>query len=133
MRIGNCKSCDKKKVYLEKDKKCLQCLKKEGDEESVVIIRLDVCDMEYSRAKELIEYAKSQRGFVRLEHDIDKNLGSQFICDLDVHGDCLCFYDGPLHGKEYHYESYDGRSDDRKVVNALVDAYSDILESQLGD
>lgn len=133
MKIGNCKSCDKKKVYLEKDGKCLQCLKEEGDEESVVIMRLDVCKMDYSKAKEYIEYAKSQRGFVRLEHDVHENLESEFICDLDMYDDGLCFYGGPLDGTEYDYKDYDSRSEDRRVVDALVDAYSDILELQFGD
>lgn len=130
MRIGNCKECDKKKVYLEKDGKCMECLKEEGDLDSANIMRIDICNIPYNKARECIERAKNKNGFVRVRHDTVKNLESNCLCDLDFYEDGLSYYSGPLDGREYPYDDYQGQSKETRIVNALVDAYSDMLQAR---
>lgn len=132
MRIGRCASCERRKVYLEKDGKCLECLKQEGDEDSVAVIRLDVCNIEYERARDCITEALERKGYVRIQHDKEENLNSTYICDLDIHKSGIKFHGGPISRSEYHVGDYSADNVDKQLVLALEDAYSDLLDAMFG-
>lgn len=127
MKIGKCQKCESKKVYIEKDGKCVNCLKKEGDKDSTVIMKIDILELDYSTVRNCIERAKSRNGFVRIEHDRSSNLPTAPVCDLDVYETQLCYYSGPLDGRSYHFDSYEGSSKEERITKALVEAYEDIL------
>lgn len=130
MKIGKCSECERKKVYIEKDGKCLECLKTEGDKDSTLILCLDICEKEYGLVRNCIEHAKSKKGFVRIQHDTADNLKAKRDYDLDVHEDNLSIYGGSLHTAKYYFKDYDGRSEKRRVVQALIDAYEDLLSER---
>lgn len=130
MKIGKCSQCERKKVYIEKDGKCLECLKDEGDRDSTLILCLDICEPEYQMVRQCIDYAKNKRGYVRIQHDRADNLRAKRYCDLDVHKEKLVIYGGSLGGRKYYIDEYEGRSEKKRLSNALIDAYEDLLSER---